>query len=209
MAPEKRSNHKNAVRSRQFIKKAFAELLNIKPIDKITVTDIVDRAGISRGTFYAHYVDVNDLYQAIKDNIIEAVDKSFDELNVFKMLDNPEAIIRLAITFMYKEKRYYELFISSSKSEDLINFISSHVGNKLSAEISELAKANSFDPEKEKMLNAFIIFTMGGITNLFIKWLTDTIVLTPEECTEYLTKFYISKKPAELQELLDKVLTDK
>ena len=64
MPVQHKSTHKNAVRSRQMIKKAFAEMLNEKDIAKITVTDIVEKAGISRGTFYAHYMDVYDLYNA-------------------------------------------------------------------------------------------------------------------------------------------------
>ena len=42
---------------------ALADLLQEKPLDKITVTDVVRRAGINRGTFYAHYMDISDVIQ--------------------------------------------------------------------------------------------------------------------------------------------------
>lgn len=46
----------------QFTKKAIAEtfvaLLNEKPFDKITVTDIVNECDINRNTFYYHYQDL-------------------------------------------------------------------------------------------------------------------------------------------------------
>ncbi len=34
------------------------ELIQEKDVEKITVTDIITRADINRGTFYAHYQDI-------------------------------------------------------------------------------------------------------------------------------------------------------
>lgn len=53
-----RKVYKSALRSRKWIRQAFMELLREKEFEKITVTDIVNRADINRSTFYAHYPDV-------------------------------------------------------------------------------------------------------------------------------------------------------
>ena len=53
-----RKVYKSALRSRKWIRQAFMELLREKDFEKITVTDIVNRADINRSTFYAHYPDV-------------------------------------------------------------------------------------------------------------------------------------------------------
>ncbi len=45
------------LRTRKTIKEAFVELMEEKGFDAITVKDITTRAGINRGTFYAHYQD--------------------------------------------------------------------------------------------------------------------------------------------------------
>ena len=46
----------------QFTKKAiieaFIELLGERPLDKITVKDIVTRCGVNRNTFYYYYQDI-------------------------------------------------------------------------------------------------------------------------------------------------------
>lgn len=52
-----RTEYRNATRSKLLIKKAFIDLLKEKPASKVTVTDIILEANISRGTFYAHYLD--------------------------------------------------------------------------------------------------------------------------------------------------------
>lgn len=44
---------------------AFWELLDEKPIDKITVTELCGRLGISRNTFYYHFGDVYDVVEEL------------------------------------------------------------------------------------------------------------------------------------------------
>lgn len=52
------------------IRQAFQELLKEKHFEKITVTDIVNRADINRSAFYAHYSDVKGLIEKIQDKIV-------------------------------------------------------------------------------------------------------------------------------------------
>ena len=49
---------------------AFAELLSEKSYDEILVQDILDRAGIGRTTFYAHYFDKEDVLESITAQIL-------------------------------------------------------------------------------------------------------------------------------------------
>lgn len=56
-----KAEYRSAIRSRQLITEALADLLQEKPLDKITVTDVVNRAQVNRGTFYAHYQDIPDV----------------------------------------------------------------------------------------------------------------------------------------------------
>jgi AcrR family transcriptional regulator len=48
-------------RTRQLLNAALIELMLEQRYDEITVQDIIDRANIGRSTFYAHYLDKEDL----------------------------------------------------------------------------------------------------------------------------------------------------
>ena len=49
-------------KTRARIKTAFAEIINEKKsLSKVTVTEIVKRADITRSTFYTHYDDIYDV----------------------------------------------------------------------------------------------------------------------------------------------------
>ena len=47
--------------TKQAIKAAFLELLDEKPLNKISVRDIVERCGINRNSFYYHFQDIPSL----------------------------------------------------------------------------------------------------------------------------------------------------
>ena len=51
--------------TRKAIMESFVTLLNEKPLNKITIKDIVEACGINRNTFYYHFQDVPDLIEAI------------------------------------------------------------------------------------------------------------------------------------------------
>ena len=53
-----------AVFTKIVIMRVFEELLAFKQLDKITVKDITDKCGISRNTFYYHYQDIYQVFQA-------------------------------------------------------------------------------------------------------------------------------------------------
>ena len=51
--------------TRNAIKETFMQLLNEKPLDKISVRDVVESCGISRNTFYYHYHDIYEVLEEI------------------------------------------------------------------------------------------------------------------------------------------------
>ena len=56
--------------TKMMIRSSFIELLREKPVAKISVTELCERAGINRATFYAHYADPSDLLRSIEDEIL-------------------------------------------------------------------------------------------------------------------------------------------
>lgn len=56
--------------TRAHLMQAFWELYLEKPIDKITIREITDRAGYNRATFYLHYRDVYDLFEQFEEGIL-------------------------------------------------------------------------------------------------------------------------------------------
>ena len=49
---KKKAEYRNSIRSKTLIRNALLSLMQEKEFEKITVTDIVSKADINRGTFY-------------------------------------------------------------------------------------------------------------------------------------------------------------
>ena len=52
-------------RTRKALKEALTDLILEKGYEAVTVQDVIDRADVGRSTFYAHFVDKDDLLMAI------------------------------------------------------------------------------------------------------------------------------------------------
>ncbi|MCU6707381.1 TetR/AcrR family transcriptional regulator [Paenibacillus sp. J5C_2022] len=51
------------LRTKKLLRQALIELMEEKGLEKITVSDLANRADINRGTFYLHYEDVHDFIE--------------------------------------------------------------------------------------------------------------------------------------------------
>lgn len=61
---------KRVIKTRKLIRTTFIELLDQKPFEKITATEIAEKAMISKATFYYHYEDKYDLINKMTDELI-------------------------------------------------------------------------------------------------------------------------------------------
>ena len=71
-------------RTKRFLQDALIELLKEKPYQKITVTDLVTRSGLSRTTFYAHYEYKEELIEQCLEGIMaKIINDSFLDVKSF------------------------------------------------------------------------------------------------------------------------------
>src|SRR5258706_9852261 len=71
--PPRRKLDARARKSRDALGGALIELMQEKPFDAITVQEVLDRAGVSRSTFYQHFSDKDDLLTSDADEFFEMV----------------------------------------------------------------------------------------------------------------------------------------
>ena len=72
------------------IRKAFFELVLEENFNDISITDLTERAGINRKTFYLHYSGLDDLVNEIEEEIVESI---LEQIGTFaENLDLPGCI---------------------------------------------------------------------------------------------------------------------
>lgn len=82
---------KRIVKTEQKMEAALVTLLSQRPLDKITVTDLVKEAKINKGTFYLHYEDIYAFYDAQLHKLAGEIVDGIADYNLF--FDCPAAFM--------------------------------------------------------------------------------------------------------------------
>lgn len=92
------------------IKASFMKLLNERPLNKITVKDIVEDCGINRNSFYYHFADIPSLLEGMIKEEIESIIQAHPTIESF------EECVEVVISFVIKNKRAaYHIYNSLSR----------------------------------------------------------------------------------------------
>lgn len=167
---QQKAEYRNAIRSKKLIRNAFIELLQTKTLDRITVTNIVERAELNRGTFYAHYTDINMLIQSIEDEIAQSL------YNLLSDVENPY-LLKDPLSMFLKISQYLE-----QNKELIIVLMGSQSTNLFIVQLPELiAKhlASSEDIDEEVRSSVSFkercYFYAGGAGSLYMAWFRGTV----------------------------------
>ncbi|HEY5222919.1 MAG TPA: TetR/AcrR family transcriptional regulator [Microbacteriaceae bacterium] len=94
-------------RTRKTLHESFISLVLDKGYDQLTVQDILDRADISRSTFYAHYRDKEALLTACFDGVREQLTSEFDALSSAGLPLEVDRPAELIFDHAYRNQRIY------------------------------------------------------------------------------------------------------
>lgn len=101
---------------------AFFKLLETKSYSKISVSEIVAEAGLSRTTFYRYYTDVYDMYDKIS---VAVVDRIVAELAVVftdKSVDR-ESLLEAFSEKLESQKRYIKLLSGENGGKEFFEIV--------------------------------------------------------------------------------------
>ena len=79
-------NEQKSLKTKKKLQAAFIDLYSQKNIEKITIKELTDKAGLNRGPFYLHYLDIYDLFNNIKINLLHEIEKKADKIFEKKQL---------------------------------------------------------------------------------------------------------------------------
>ena len=150
----------SSVKTRNLIRDTFAELLyEKKNINKITVTELVQRADINRSTFYSHYDDVRHVAEDIKAETL----KAFFENKTISNVHDIEPFFDEIYAYIKKNDSFFRLIFIS---DEVTNFVR-HLGNICKGRIYEAV--NKDDSIRDKhLLELEVSAFSDGIAMQFI-----------------------------------------
>lgn len=165
------------------IKKIFAEMLSEKKeLGKISVSELCQRAEISRGTFYAHY---DDIYGVAEDYENELIDVLFDNARLLTQ-KGPEQFVDTVFSYIRQNNENYKPLC---RSNDLI-FAAKKLTAIASAKFLELSYG---DPRirNRQYIELEINLFLDGLLCEYVRYCRDYTETTLDDLYGY-TKYWLA-----------------
>ena len=152
--------------TRKAIMQSFLKLVDQRPINKVTIKDIVEDCGINRNTFYYHFSDIPALIEAI------VQEEAAELFQTHPTITSYEECIRLAIQEIQKNRRAV-LHIYNSSNRDIYE----HYLMQMCQYIVETYFNTLLGDKKINRQDREIIVTVYSCQcfGLFIDWLNNNL----------------------------------
>ena len=119
----KKAEYRSSIRSKTLIRSALVSLMQEKPFEKITITDIVRKADINRGTFYAHFKDSREVLERIRADALHEMEEAFYSLPADTVMRDPRPLLERITKFLSEESSYYNMLLSTTGIQEFLNEI--------------------------------------------------------------------------------------
>lgn len=159
-------------KTRNLIKKTFAELMNEKKeLDKITVTELVKRADITRSTFYTHY---DDIYEVVNDYQLETIELLVSDDKILNSIQDIYHYFDEIFECLKKNEDIYKMLLVSNGSLIFLEQLKKLAGEKIYHALRNIIKDNPY-------LELDVSFYMSGVISELVKYFRERSDYSLEE----------------------------
>ena len=146
------------------IHKSFLELFKEKDYEKITVKELIERAEISKKTFYRYYSSIDNLFLEIQDKITN------EYIQKFSLLSFPEDLKNIINTFIDFSEIYgnaHDKIIIDSKNDYVLQKMINNIIKKT------WEKSDFFKETDPCLCNIVLSFVFSSILGSYKQWIND------------------------------------
>ncbi len=168
---------KRVIKTKNAIFEAFKKLVQEKDMSDITISELTQKANITRSTFYMYYDTVADVRNDIENEIIARIDKIMSEADMAEAMSSPYVLLSTLADEIARQDQNNRYILSSSTSGQLLDKINERIVAAYMHRIGETSDKN-LDLGKVRY---FIAFAAAGITECFKIWFNHKSSITLEE----------------------------
>ncbi|MBO5239184.1 MAG: TetR/AcrR family transcriptional regulator [Lachnospiraceae bacterium] len=148
------------------IEKALLELMQTKPIDMISISELAEKADVNRKTFYNNYNSIEDVEQSIDRKITAFI---FDTLPKKITINNEIEIYHLLLNFTLSIKPYKELLGKMAKNKGSIT-ITEHLKDQILPYVEKSLENYNIAKAVIPYINTYIV---DSLSSIYFQWFND------------------------------------
>ena len=163
---------RRVVRSRDRLGDAMIELIQEKPFGEITVQEVLDRAGVSRTTFYAHYRDMDDLFMSDVDEFLEGAAAMLTRGG-----DTSDRVAPVEEFFAHvaEGRKLYDALVADGRIGDFLELARGHFARGIERRLAGSERARGM----EEAARAALSHALAGAMLSLLSWWVDRGMTAP------------------------------
>jgi AcrR family transcriptional regulator len=164
-AKPRRKPDQRSVRTRDLLGNALIALIQEKSIDKVTVQQVLDRAGVGRSTFYLHYRDKDDLFLSQLENGLEMWSTALSAAQ-----EKSRRVVPVAEFFAHvgSARKLYRALVEAGRIQSFYDLAQGYFARGIARRLHETSPAKIGSRE----LDAYSHGLAGNLLSL-LKWWMD------------------------------------
>ena len=157
---------KRMLRTREAIRCALLSLLNQKDVSQIRISELTEKAAISRKTFYLHYSSVDEALQELENEIEQWLLAQLAQSDVWDNRHDLYSILS-RMDRALQEHETYSCYLENRRSR---YFLMYRLKNSIVRMVKEQLQQNI--PGAEEDMEAAADFAVSGVLSMYYEWLT-------------------------------------
>jgi AcrR family transcriptional regulator len=158
--PDERIRH-----THERLGQALVQLIQEKPIDEVTVQEVLDRSSVGRSTFYLHFRDKNDLLLSQLEGFLETMSTS---LSVRKEVSHRVVPVAELFVHIGDQKRLYRALADSDRLNDFFDLAQGYFARGIEQRLTESKRLPNLS-QRELGIRSFAL--AGSLLSLLRWWL--------------------------------------
>ncbi|MDR1894763.1 MAG: TetR/AcrR family transcriptional regulator [Spirochaetales bacterium] len=170
-------------RTKRWIFEALMALLDKKPYQEIGISDITEKAGVARTSFYRHYASKDDILIQYMSVNFTGIILTMKEYSRQGALETMTALFR----FLQENSEVAEKLLRNDLEHILFSFVDSCEVFFLDLDIDK----DSLSQEENLLFQYSIKYQFGGVFRMAMYWLKNHMPLPPEKMGAIANQFLI------------------
>jgi AcrR family transcriptional regulator len=175
---QRRKPDERAQRTRDRLGSAFVALIHEKPIEDVTVQDVLDRASVGRSTFYLHFRDKNDLLLSQLETFLEMMSTA---LSVRKEVSHRVVPVAEMFAHIENQRELYRILADAGRLNDFFELAQGYFARGIEHRLFESKRLPKI-PQAELAARASAL--AGSLLSLLRWWLDRGAKEPPSEMDE-------------------------
>jgi AcrR family transcriptional regulator len=161
----RRKTDERVRRTHERLGSALVALIQEKPIDDVTVQEVLDRASVGRSTFYLHFRDKNDLLLSQLEKFLEMMSTALSTRK-----EESHRVVPVAEMFEHigSQKKMYRALADSGRLNDFFDLAQGYFSRGIERRLVESGRLSKL-PQRELAARASAL--AGSLLSLLRWWL--------------------------------------